>query len=104
MSYGFDPLVPVELSRAVLNLVYSNVFFSPYRPIVVTPPMNINTKDEPQDKPVTKLMSREDILHKVTGNMSYGVVDNASCKILQDFWGGRLGPIALQLAPTFENT
>jgi len=97
VRYGFDPLVPVELPRAALNSVYSDVFLDPYRP--VAPPTA--SQDE---QLVTKLMSGEDMLHKVADNTCYGDVENASRKILQDFRGGRLGPIALQLAPTLEST
>lgn len=45
----------------------------------------------------------EDMLFKVAENTCRGDPENAARKILQDFRSGRMGPMALQLAPEADN-
>lgn len=50
-----------------------------------------------------RIPTGEDLLFKVADNTCRGDPENAARKILQDFRSGRLGPMALQLAPEADN-
>jgi ribosome biogenesis GTPase A len=52
--------------------------------------------------PVDDEMTGEDILFEVADRNCQGNAEDAARKILQDFRTGRMGPIALQLAPETE--
>jgi len=74
--YRFDPLMPIDIEN------------------------NLFDDDEDATTKEQRLMTGEDMLYKVADNTCQGDPENAARKILQDFRSGRLGPIALQFAPT----
>jgi len=51
----------------------------------------------------TEIRSGEDVLFQVAYNTCRGDLESASRKILQDFRRGRLGPMALQVAPDVDD-
>ena len=72
--YSFDPLLPVKHQPQLLSYLQNN---------------------EEDDR----LLTGEDMLFMVADNTCMGDPENASRKILQDFRSGRMGPVALQIAP-----
>jgi hypothetical protein len=55
-----------------------------------------------ESNPFYDYMTGEDMLFKVADNTCQGDPEDASRKIIQDFRSGRMGAIALQLAPETE--
>lgn len=76
--YGFDPCAPEKTGSSDLE-----------------PTGDYKSSEES----TTRFMSGEDMLYFVAQNTCQGDLENAARKILQDFRMGRVGPIALQLAP-----
>jgi len=64
--------------------------FDPLEPVVVP---SLNGEEE------KRIPTGEDMLFAVAEKTCYGDTENAARKILQDFRGGRMGPVCLQVAP-----
>jgi hypothetical protein len=75
--YGFDPCVPQKTGSDL-------------------GPTDNHKRPE---STTTQFVSGDDMLYLVAQNKCQGDLENAARKILQDFRMGRVGPIALQLAP-----
>lgn len=75
--YGFDPCVPQKIRS---DFDQSGAFIG-------------------STAPSARLLSGDDMLYLVAQNTCQGELENAARKILQDFRMGRVGPVALQLAP-----
>ena len=69
---------------------YTQLYFSACR---------VMLGNEQQIVHVLSIPTGEDILFIVADNVCNGNPENAARKILQDFHGGWIGPVALQLAP-----
>ena len=69
--------------------------FDPLEPIVIP---SLDNEER------MRVPTGEDMLFQVAENTCYGDPENAARKILQDFRGGRMGPICLQIAPRDEDS
>jgi ribosome biogenesis GTPase A len=74
--------------------------FDPLEPVVIPSLMN-GDGNEAEEK---RIPTGEDMLFAVAEKTCYGDTENAARKILQDFRGGRMGPICLQVAPRDEES
>mmetsp|Transcript_15067 Transcript_15067/g.23383 ORF Transcript_15067/g.23383 Transcript_15067/m.23383 type:complete len:545 (-) Transcript_15067:134-1768(-) len=79
--------------------------FDPMLPLKDQPLLHsyLNEDDEDFEEQANRLLTGEDMLFMVADNTCMGDPENASRKILQDFRNGRVGPVALQLAPDSES-
>eukprot|EP00579_Thalassiosira_antarctica_P003942 CAMPEP_0201905328 /NCGR_PEP_ID=MMETSP0902-20130614/56455_1 /ASSEMBLY_ACC=CAM_ASM_000551 /TAXON_ID=420261 /ORGANISM="Thalassiosira antarctica, Strain CCMP982" /LENGTH=583 /DNA_ID=CAMNT_0048439439 /DNA_START=272 /DNA_END=2023 /DNA_ORIENTATION=+ len=88
--YGFDPILPLSEQKIAARWGAENTDGS------------ANTWIQFASANQDRIPTGEDMLFIVADNTCNGDPENAARKILQDFRGGRMGPVALQLAPKSE--
>jgi len=92
--YRFDPLKPVpivNLSRQGTAMTADQYNSDNY---------NNNNDNNKEENLETRMPTGEDMLFQVAYNTCKGDLESAARKILQDFRQGRMGPMALQVAPS----
>ena len=72
--------------------------FDPLKPVSV-PSLSSQNDSGSEEKAIP---SGEDMLHEVAHNTCRGDLESSARKILQDFRTGRMGPMALQVAPRVD--
>lgn len=79
--------------------------FDPMLPLKEQPLLHsyLNEDDDDFEEQANRLLTGEDMLFMVADNTCMGDPENAARKILQDFRNGRVGSVALQLAPDGES-
>lgn len=71
----------------------------PLKPVPIENPTGFGGKDGDENSARSRYVTGEEILYMVADNKCKSSPEDAARKILQDFRGGRMGAICLQLAP-----